>query len=133
MFRPGFNPNSHRPRPPFTGTPCGTCRDNGVPFTPETSEDLKQHLVAMHGWKRDGNAVYKSRTCEICSKPAFHQYGVRYFCEDHKKYAVLVAQKVGVFVSKGQDAKEEDILDMQKARDSARKHRQHFQKLGEPK
>lgn len=132
-YQRGRNPQNRRPRAPFEGKPCGSCRERGIDFTPADSEDLKVHLVAIHGWKRDGNAVYKTRICEICPKPAFHQYGIRYFCEDHKKYAVYVAQKTGVFVNKRMDVRDDEIQEMNQARDASRKFHAHNQRLGAPR
>ena len=62
------------------------CYECGAKFHREPGI-LKDHLVAAHGYVREGAMVFKRQPCH-CGKPGLYRVGAAVFCKAHRAEAV---------------------------------------------
>ena len=63
--------------------PCDRCS-----YMPTSTEDMKKHMVSVHGFKQVGAQVFQTRSCRFCNKPALFKVHNDGYCKDHKDLAV---------------------------------------------
>lgn len=88
---PGSPFNAHTPE-------CGECGVrwdfSGCADTDALAraEVVYAHLVAAHGYVREGNAVFKRHYCHCCGAPALYAGGAKHYCSAHREEARAAAR-----------------------------------------
>ena len=88
---------------------CGQC---GHDWTTEEVANHKlrmDHLVSVHGFKREGEQVYRSTPCIACPKPGLYKVGQIAYCKDHRALATQKRVEFGQRRSAKSDVVEEAI------------------------
>jgi hypothetical protein len=65
---------------PKSNPACDVC---GHVWNQEDFAAIKQHMVDMHGYKKEGNQVFKSVSCAACAKPGLYRIGKDVYCKEH--------------------------------------------------
>lgn len=90
------------------------CCECGKVWTDEEKQDkgsFANHMVEVHGYKRAGAQIFKSRPCVACPKPGLYKVGNLAYCKDHLNLAterrVVV---VKMFAGSGDDEQQRRMI-----------------------